>query len=538
MRQIKLYTGIITACLLGSVFGGMARGIEPFSDRDPGGNLYGSAQRTIVTAAPPKSDGNISAVQNHTGSPEMDGSSTGPTGGAQLFFPNEGTINAFYIFVQHRNDRYDNELTTDPETEWPSDRSPGRDRKLPGWAGKGGEKLIAAPGTPPSRFPEGSISQFYYLMSGGRFTLTGDVYPRVYIPEHDKSWYLKNAKPFKNGAVRLSHEILTSDEIKEYIARKYPGDEIDIFDRYTNGTSKMEPDGVFDMVVLVYRLSDLPGLIGLGRGYTSITSFGEFSSKRGDSFADAEHPVKLGKLKVIDNLKSGSGVIVEGYTLKSTVRITAHEIGHRQLYYAHTCGGSGVSSRNSECVGIMGGPYLTMSAPDRMKLGWAEIETIDVSQIDGVMPYVLEDALKNGKVLRLRDGDKDGCGDVIAEARTWSNFWDRPPDGKNDDGDHGDFYLPQEGLYLYKAPGGGNGCGGRQRFYSSLESNGEKRDPNTGFRNGSTYQVAFGPGDSYTPSTEFRFDYHRNPTLDQRLSITDITRTRDGFRFFLRNGGL
>ncbi|NBC17723.1 MAG: hypothetical protein GVY18_10460 [Bacteroidetes bacterium] len=36
--------------------------------------------------------------------------------GVELNFPNEGTINAFVVFVQH----FDNSFTTDLTTEWPS----------------------------------------------------------------------------------------------------------------------------------------------------------------------------------------------------------------------------------------------------------------------------------------------------------------------------------------------------------------------------------------------------------------------------------
>lgn len=455
-------------------------------------------------------------------------------GGAQRYFPTEGRFNAFVIFVQHRDDRYDNELTTDRATEWPAERSRSRARALPAWAGDDGSDLIAPPGTDPARFPEGSISRFYDVMSGGRFILTGDVYPRVYIPEHDKSFYARNHGRFKNGALRLTHEILTSREVQDYFNRKYTREQAaSLFDRYTNGTDRKEPDGKFDLIILVFRLSGLPELIGKGSGYTSITSLGEFSGKTGDSFSDFDQPITLGGLDVIDNIRSGSGIIAEGYTLKRAVRVIAHEIGHRQLYYEHTCEGNAVSA-GSDCIGIMGGPYLTMSAPERMKLDWTGVRTIDVSSIRSSVEVELRDALQSGEVLRLTDGPEPGCGDVIVEARRWSNFWDSPPDGKNDDGDHGDFYLPQEGLYLYKSADGAT-CGGRTRRYSSLESNGERRDPTRGFRHGEPYRAAFAQGDTYGPATTFKFRYHKNPTLDARLAITDITPTPRGFTFKVWN---
>ncbi len=469
------------------------------------------------------------SVNPESGAPRTD---------APARFPTKGRINAFVVFVQHRDDVYDNELTTDERTEWPARWSSSSKNRLPAWAGarrgKEGEQLLASPNAAPKDFAEGSLSQFYHLMSNGRFTVTGEVFPEVYTPEHDRAWYAAHNGVFENGASRLSHEILTSREVKRFFAEKYPGDAIRVFDRFTNGTDRMQPDGQFDLVILVYRLSGLPALIGKGRGYTSITSLGTYGLRSGDAFAAAGQPVAIGGLRVPDNLQSGSGVIVEGYTRKSAVRVIAHEIGHRQFYLAHTCEAASASSNNADCIGIMGGPYLTMSAPDRIKLGWAEVETVDTEAISGSKRYTLPDAIRSGKVLRIRSGKDDACGDLIVEARFWSNFWDRPPDKKNDDGDHGDFSLPQEGLYLYKASDGSASCGGPNYFFSSLERHGKKRDPWRGFRNGSTYRAAFVPGDAYTPQTDLEYRYHRNKALESKMALTAIARERGAFVFNIR----
>ena len=469
-----------------------------------------------------------------------------PVEGIDLHFPAEGTLNAFVIFVQHRDDLYDNDLTTDPATEWPAAWSRGPARLLPAWAGEQGEALLAPPGTPPAAFAEGSVSRFYHLMSGGRFTLTGAVYPRVYIPAHERQWYIEARGDFATGALHLSHEILTSAEVQDYLRETYGSRVPALFDRYTNGDGlRPVPDGIFDLVVLVYRLSHLPPLRGNCRpdercgGYTSVANLGTQNNRSGrDTFAQSGAPVTLAGLQVVDNSRSGSGVIVEGYTLKRVVRTFVHEVGHRQFYLQHTCPNPAGSTNTAvaDCIGIMGGPYLTLSAPDRLKLGWAEVDTLDLRAVRGSVSYELPVLGAEGsRVLRLQHGAA-ACGDVLVEARAWNNFWDRPPDGVNDDGDEGDFYLPQQGLYLYKASDGTARCGGPYRFASSLESGGTARDPSTGFRVGSTYAAGFRPGDAYTPLRNPTYQYHRHPDLDARLWITNITRTPRGYRFDVGNG--
>ncbi|NBC18958.1 MAG: hypothetical protein GVY18_16780, partial [Bacteroidetes bacterium] len=353
--------------------------------------------------------------------------------GVRLAIPNEGTINAFVLFVQFPDEPDDaGSWGDDPETEWPPDRSLGPDHRLPAWAEEG--KLIAPPGTEPSAFDAGSLSAFYHLMSDGRFRVTGHVYPEVVHPEHPVDWYHANRGDFLNGAVKLSHEILTSEAIQQYFATNPDDLDLTAFDRFRNGTPEMTPDGVFDLVVLVHRDVVLPRLrldrFGRTTGGSSMTSFGadtelrpshliDFRDPSTDAFAPA--PVTLGGLRVTDNVTSGSGIIARALTRKQAVRIIAHELGHRHFGLFHTC--QHPTSPNSDCVGIMGGAYVTMSAGDRIKLGWAEVDRIDLGAFER-RTITVPDALHSGRVLRIRSGEADRCGDLIVEARFWNNFWD------------------------------------------------------------------------------------------------------------------
>ncbi len=482
--------------------------------------------------------------------------------GARLAFPNHGAVHAFVIFVQHEENAEEGDHTSDPATEWPRTHSLDPERLLPAWAGE--NRLLAPPGADPAAFDPGSLSAFYHTMSHGRFTVKGYVYPRVYAPEHPVSWYHDNRGDFPNGAVALSHEILTSSEIRQYFSENPDSLNLSLLDTYRNGSNEYASggDGIFDMIILVNRSAALPGLRRLANGKpssgSSISSLGADTEVRPgepdylDPATDAfrSDPVRLGSLRVIDNLTSGSGIITRATTRKQSVRIIAHEIGHRHFGPYHTCD-SEIASE-SDCIGIMGGAYLTMSAGDRIKLGWAEVVNVDVKN-HSLLRLHTPDALASGKVFRIREG-RDACGDLIVEARFWSNFWDSPPNAAdpgapfygNDDGDSYDLFLPQEGLYLYKAPESGNSmCGGRRNpaydylFYSSLENSGISRrlvpfsegpsEKLRAFRPGGTYRVALEPGDMYTPFTLPGFYYHANPSLDRKLTLTDITREGGAF---------
>lgn len=482
--------------------------------------------------------------------------------GARLAFPNHGVVNAFVIFVQHP-DEVDGagDFGSDPETEWPISLSRDAQRLIPAWANEG--RLLATPGTEPGQYDDGSISAFYNLMSQGRFSLTGYVYPRVYHPQQPVAWYHENRGNFANGVVKLSHEILNSSELQSYFSQNPDGLDLAALDTYRNGTNEYGSDGVFDLIILIHRNITLPRLRLDREGNTtrgsSISSLGadvdyrpthgiDYREPDTDAFLDT--PVTLGNLRVIDNVTSGSGITVHALSRKQAVRIITHEIGHRHFGYYHTC--ESAHSPDSDCIGIMGGAYVTMSAGDRIKLGWADVVPVDLPSL-GRLDVTFADALQSGKVYRLRTG-RDQCGDMIVEARFWNNFWDAPPNPdkanqpfyRNDDGDQGDLFLPQEGLYLYKAPEVGNVlCGGNlkpefeKHTFSSLENSGIGRriipfqsghaTEMKAFRVGGTYKVAYTPGDRYAPFDRPMFFFHRNFALDDKLTITNISRQEGAF---------
>jgi M6 family metalloprotease-like protein len=474
-----------------------------------------------------------------------------------LAFPNHGTINALIIFVQNATDTGEDDCfdsrapvinfhqfpasdcrdrqdtpelqstTADPETEWPQGWSTGRDRDPPMWA----STMLAAPGTLPANFPTGSLSQFYHLNSGGRFTLTGHVYPEVYIPAHEPSWYdlPVNRGDFENGAVKLSHDILTYVDANRH---GIPLDDASVFDRYTNGTNSLIPDGKFDMVVMIFRTNGTCayGYPQCGNAMTSLGSRYE----PGDSF-DSDPIVFLEPggargLAVIDDYGAGtgSGVWSAGSNLFLAQAVTAHEIGHRQYGLAHS---------TDNLLGVMSPNALhpTMfTAPDRVLLGWATEENVAYGSLATTANgRALSETFGSGTVLTVRSGStpEDEQGDVIVEARTHTNVWDQPagPSNPFSDGDVTDFYFQREGLLVYKR----GGSTYISSYASSVENTGLV---GRGYAEGAlrgVIRVEYAVGDAYSPLTRMRFAFPQDSVLDPGLAITDIARSGAGFTLSL-----
>ena len=484
-------------------------------------------------------------------------------GGAQLApalkFPTSGTVNALIIFVQNytdsgRDDCFDStqplidfhqfpastcqnrqdtpnlqSTTADPETEWPQGWSTGPDRNPPMWA----NTMLAAPGTLPSNFPTGSLSQFYHLNSGGRFALTGYVYPKVYIPAHEPLWYddPANRGLFENGAVKLSHDVLTYVNANRH---GIPLGDASIFDRYTNGTNSLVPDGKFDMVVMIFRSNKTCasqggyGFPACGNAMTSLGAYFNAPDELHNSFSSSpivfQGPGGVGGLSVIDNLVSGSGVWSAGSNMFLAQVVTVHEIGHRQFGLVHS---------EDNRLGVMGPSALhpTMfTAPDRVQLGWATEENVSYGSLaTAANSRTLSETFESGTVLTVRSGSTPGdeYGDVIVEARTHTNVWDQPagPSNPFSDGDITDFYLQREGLLVYKRGAGTNPT----NYASSVENTGfaSRGYPDGAFRG--TIRVEYAAGNAYSPLTRMRFEFPQNTTLDRGFAITDIVRSGTGF---------
>jgi M6 family metalloprotease-like protein len=429
--------------------------------------------------------------------------------------------------------------TDDPISEWPSNlpKRNARTRQLPRWA----KTVVDVPNS--KTFTRGSLTEFYQQMSNGKFTVRGRVYPYTYIPEHPQQFYTeyyqhirsrstepnpKSALKFPHGGVLLNHEILS------YLGAHPENMELgrkSLWDRYNNGEgSKMQPDGKVDMIVLVFRFSGLRNMSPIPQD--NVTSLGAFSYDENACSPDREpsylsydafgcHPIRWGNLSVVDNLTGGSGVVITQQTRRNVVRTTAHEIGHRQFFFQHT-ESDNMDEAATDIMSVMNGNHeIGFSAWDRILLGWANVSEVNLNAIPEGRSrnFALENAAKVSRapdVLWIRSKATKSEGDLLIEARFRTSSQECAPRTacNLDDGDAADYFLPNEGLYLYKAPPGDS------YLASSLLAGGiTRRKKGMGVLH--VRQGGFKSGDVLSPFTEMPFQFWQS-ALDRKIALTNI----------------
>jgi hypothetical protein len=178
-----------------------------------------------------------------------------------------------------------------------------------------------------------------------------------------------------------------------------------------------------------------------------------------------------------------------------------------------------------------GSSHLGFSAADRIKAGWANIQYEDVATFGDKNVSLRDMAVVSATepdVIWIRDGSS-ACGDVVVESRFRSiDLFEAPG---SDDGDLSDFYLPNEGLYFWKASTT-TSCGSSFRRYSSLpKQTTHKRWKFFGSNN--DLEPGFGEGDVYDPGflDALQYDFHESQALDDNLRIWNIVKNGDRFDF-------
>ena len=462
---------------------------------------------------------------------------------AQPFFPVHGDVNALIVLVQFDEDVYEHcaklthysvegmakfeekpyaecenrekdgfeigdyqSWTDDAQTEWKSDlpRLSNRTRTLPTFA----NKLIDAPND--LRIHSGSLTDFYHRMSGGKFNFRGLVYPSVYIPQFSQNEYLDSKSDYPNGVVRLSAEILA---FVNQNPQQIPLQDTQIWDKYSNGKGDIpQPDGIFDMVILVTRFNGFQRILG-GSGISSFGVGYDFNAFQ------LEKALKLGDLAVHEGFPKGSGVHASGISLKSIQAMIIHEIGHRQFGAYHA---------ESPFEVMTKGNHQFFGAKNRLQNGWAKLKSHNLAYQSAPTERVY---LKENEVLRISYHTQRG-GDVMVEFVGQNNPWDNVPDGRFADGDSGDSFT-LKGLYLHRFEGWNS-----KDVYPSWSAM-----PNTGvghqnimftFGNKKPLsQLSFGVNDVYSPFSNMPFYMAKHPDLDKRLGISEIRYEYGGVSFLV-----
>jgi len=308
------------------------------------------------------------------------------------YIPTSGTYKVLVIFIKFSDDNYDSPPLTD---QWPSTLN-----TLPSWAID-----IISP-TVESDYEDPSLSGYFHTMSQGNYNLIGDVYPILYIPLNNQSYYFQSSG---RGIEYLTEEIFT--ELNQFIDySQYDGDN----------------DGYVDMIFLCFRNINIAQLDG--SGYWGICSLTGFSN----SFPS-------GSYLLFDGVKieagaGGSGTIQRDIYDPHYLGTIIHEFGHYLYGFVHF-------TKIGEW-GIMDGKGTAcMSSFERERLGWINIPILNSTYSQTI---TLNDAFSSGGVYKVPISGTSSY--YYIENRTRQNFYESEwQDGA------GNIFVPGDGLLITKA---------------------------------------------------------------------------------------
>lgn len=260
--------------------------------------------------------------------------------------PTSGPFKAMVVFVRFQDDVDVYNGCTPANWAW------SQPDVLPSFA----HGLLASSPAPP--FPESSLTAYFYQQSQGRFTLYGDVYPRVLVTEQNETFYRLGS------GRRLKLAVLTKELL----------DRIDADSAFDLGAYDANTDGYVDHIFFVLRK---PNHLELARGNASGIGLIGYSSSEPEFGNDSL------SLKKVHPTFSGSyvrynwsGNIIPEVNL---ARLMAHEFGH-DLWSNSVLRGKHVNASNKIgyvlMAGRMGGLDMrgdeTISAFERdlLRDGW------------------------------------------------------------------------------------------------------------------------------------------------------------------------
>ena len=261
---------------------------------------------------------------------------------AQSRFPciaTAGTTRCLVIFTKFKDDEFGRDLSQDgAECLQDSINSwPWYVNDFPAFA----KKIIDSVATDSPT--TGSLTEYFYQMSGGKFYLIGDIYPDLIIPVFEqKHYYRKNGR----GIGWFDRKLLEALDPK-----------ID-FRRYDTNPV----DGKADMIALLFRL--LKARRFEGEHYQGKAFLGGFKTITLDSIEIS------GK-----NFGSGFTSTCSHFT---SVKLLAHEIGHFLF--------GGWHRYHIGAFGLMGNDgYSAMCAREREFLGWLEPRIITQTTLNDTL---------------------------------------------------------------------------------------------------------------------------------------------------------
>ncbi len=306
--------------------------------------------------------------------------------GAGPYIPTKGTFRVLAVFVQFRDDTWDHPCPSDAKKGWPAAK-----HAIPEWAR--GSKLLHP--KKARRYSKGSLSDYFAVMSSGKFHFIGDVFPHLYLTPQPFAFYSQKEK---RGRAYLTAKIIDWLDING----------VD-FSRYDN-----DDDGDVDFILFLFRHWKTE-LFTPGAGYQGISGFG------------FNKPIIKDGKKII-GIFPGSGTMQRGnYTLANCRSIVTHEISHFFFGSGHfsRIGSFGIHDGNAFCY--------AMSGYERELLDW-----ITPREISPGKTVTLTDAITTNRYFKLKSGH--GSEYFLIENRQRKSIFEK--------GDCVEGALPAQGLLI------------------------------------------------------------------------------------------
>lgn len=271
------------------------------------------------------------------------------------YFTEQGMVRGLVVFVQFTGDN------TDPaNTTWPVNQPPTYLRE------------VLDSTLTPQTADSGSLSHNFREMSFSKLRVYGKAY--FVITDSTKQWYQSQGKNYgdvnKDVLIKLDSQINYS-----------------LYDNWTFGTNynhENKPDGIVDLIIMVYR-ENLENSIHPGSGIARLGFSGYLY-------------VETGNIRINGNFP-GSGVSLEKGMWGRRTDWYAHEIGHLLF-------GAGHSGYNKEPSGFgnpafwgltIGTGYL-INAYERHWLRWVDYADLDIADS---LDISVSDYLTSGDAYRI-----------------------------------------------------------------------------------------------------------------------------------------
>lgn len=304
----------------------------------------------------------------------------------------KGDLHLLVVFVRYNNGTG---VPNPGWSNWPNDPA------LPDFASSptGVNDLFnEAPTTITFPNAKQNLSEYYFVMSGGKFRLTADIYP-VQVP-------VDYVPPSVNHFVR--QDIMNKEAI-DWIAINDPTFDWSKYDNrtnlpfYTDDNSASSPDGKIDYIVFIHRADGETGM--------------------GSPIWPSDYTIP--NTSFVVQTRAGHSAVTSKNEVTKIWNFFTHEFSHNLYSSPHYMGANGVISNkytNQFGWGMMsrGNPtFMTANAWERWWLDWFTPATITGPGI-----YTLDDFVTTGEAIRIEIPGSVGQY-LWLENHQKLNHWDR-----------------------------------------------------------------------------------------------------------------